>query len=104
MTTRTAGSATKFSRQCPPLRTATRLGGGSKTGPPPGAANKFPRPAPAAATRAPQPPAHRALHRLHHLVGGAHQAHEVGPAGESPAAPSHEVGVSRIVRSDGHRL
>ena len=74
MTTRTAGSATKSSRQCPPLRTATR-----------------------------KPLPHRVLHGVHHLLGGAHQAHVVRLAGESPATPADEIGIARIVRSDRHR-
>ena len=72
MTTRTAGSATKPSRQCPPLRTATR--------------SVLP---------------HRVLHGVHHLLGGADEAHVVGLAGESLVeSPADEVGVTRVVRSD----
>jgi hypothetical protein len=57
---------------------------------------------PAAAYRDPQALAHRVLHGIHHLLGGAHQAHVVRLADESPATPADEIGISRMVRFDGH--
>jgi hypothetical protein len=61
ITTRTAGSALKASRQCPPLRTATR--------------NWLP---------------HRVLHGLDDLLAGADDAHVVGLASESLTGPANE--------------
>jgi hypothetical protein len=43
------------------------------------------------------------LHGLYHLAGGADELHIVGLAWESPAAPTSEVAVSRVVRSNGYR-
>jgi len=59
---------------------------------------------PAAAYRDSQALPHRVLHGIDHLLGGAHQAHVIWLAGKSAATPPDEIGISRILRSDGHRL
>ncbi len=72
MTTRTAGSDTKPSRQCPPLRTATR---------------SLSRTASCTA--------------FDHLLGRPDETNVVGLAGESLVeSPSEQIGIAQVVRSD----
>jgi hypothetical protein len=58
---------------------------------------------PSAPHRNPQLLPHRILHGLDYLLAGADDAHVVGLASESLAAPANQVAISRVIRPDGRR-